>query len=263
MECPTSTYGPCSPAAASRACRSAAAVIAVLGTRDVVAPALAGAVVGADPGGRADRLGDPGPGGGELAQAVEEHDRGSARRRGSRGAAGGRPRRRSSRGPGRRSRCVGRTTFWTVAPTDAAARKTRTGVSSQRPRPVSARRIWTNIHAAEGQHRRRPHPGERGECGILRGEDHEAGAGGRHRDRRDERSTAAAGWSSGPTGRASSPSRAPKARSIGPGDDALGGAGEDDQGEDQSGHHSGGQRAGDDTRLPERTRRTSGASMCW
>src|SRR5688572_4957263 len=40
------------------------------------------------------------------------------------------------------------TTFSTVAPTDAAARKTTTGVSNQRPRPVRARRIETYIHAA-------------------------------------------------------------------------------------------------------------------
>ena len=40
----------------------------------------------------------------------------------------------------------------------------------------------------------------------------------------------------------------PKARSMEPVIDALGGAGEDDQGEDQGRHRSGDQRAGDDAR---------------
>ena len=54
---------------------SAHSVLRVLG---VFAPALSGAVVGADPGGGADGAGDPGPGGGDLPQAVGEHDGGAA-----------------------------------------------------------------------------------------------------------------------------------------------------------------------------------------
>jgi hypothetical protein len=38
--------------------------------------------------------------------------------------------------------------FSTVAPTVAAARTSRTGVSSQRPRPERARRICMNIQTA-------------------------------------------------------------------------------------------------------------------
>ena len=56
----------------------AAAVDPVLGCSRVVAPSLAGAVVGADPGGGADPVDDAGPGRGELAEAVEEHDGGAA-----------------------------------------------------------------------------------------------------------------------------------------------------------------------------------------
>ena len=51
---------------------------AVLGVLASFAPALSGAVVGADPGGVGRPGRDPGPGGGDLAQAVEEHDGGAA-----------------------------------------------------------------------------------------------------------------------------------------------------------------------------------------
>ena len=235
MECPTRTYGPCSPAAASRACRSCGGGHAVLGARDVVAPALPGAVVGADPGGGADRVGDPGPGGGELAEAVEEHDRGSAAAVAVQvqpvvahlvGLAGGgvgaldREQRRRSRRWRRRTRRPGR-----PGPASAASGHGRSGrgASGRTSRPTSASIAGghTQLSAVRvascGEKTRRPAP-----VAVI------ATAG-----------TAAHRWGwlvirADRTRIIAQPS--PKARSIGSGDDALGGAGEDDQGEDQGGH---------------------------
>ena len=62
--------------------------------------------------------------------------------------------------------------------------------------------------AGQGQHRRRPHPGEGGEGRVLRGEDQEAGTGGGHRDRGDGGPPLGLAGHPWPTGRASSPSRA-------------------------------------------------------
>ena len=168
----------CSPAAASSGVQVPSGGHAVLGARDVVAPALPGAVVGADPGGGADRVGDPGPGGGELAHAVEEHDRGSAGalavevqpvvahlvglpggRVGALDATGGDVLRGGADGRGSQDHQDRR-----QQPAATAGQ----GAAHPDEHP-----------AAEGQHRRRPHPGERGEGGVLRGEDQEAGTGGR------------------------------------------------------------------------------------
>ena len=109
---------------------------AVLGVGGVLAPALPGAVVGAHPGGLGDLADDPAPGGGDLGEAVEEHDGGAAVAVAVQvqpvavdvvRLAGG--------GEGAWSRTQG--DVLAVAPTAARARTAITGISSHRPRPVT------------------------------------------------------------------------------------------------------------------------------
>ena len=204
---------------------------AVLGARDVVAPALPGAVVGAHPGGGADRVGDPGPGGGELAHAVEEHHRGSAGavavevqpvvahrvglpggRVGALDATGGDVLHGGADGRGGQDDQDRR---------QQPAATTGQGAAHLDEHP-----------AGQGQHRRRPHPVEGGEGRVLRGEDQEAGTGGGHRDRGDGGPPLGLGGHPGREDAHHRPAE-PEGQERGSGDDALGGAGEDDQDEDQ------------------------------
>ena len=245
MECPTSTNGPCSPATRRRVCRSRAAVMPSSGRRGVLAPALPGAVVGADACGGADLGDDACPRGGDLAETVVEHDRGAALAaavevetvaadvEGGAGSGrvgvvvadhgdvldgggdGGESQYRDDRGQ---------------EPASAA------GQLAPRPEPDVRR---------QRQHRRRPHPRDRRQHRVAGREDDESETRGAHRHGRDRRpalgpAREACGQRAqqGPAGSERDEHR--------PGDGGLGRAGEDDEGQDQRGDQSGGQGARDD-----------------
>ena len=75
VEWPTRTYGAVLTGRGQQQVQILRGGHTVLRTAGLLAPPLTGAVVGTDPGRGADLVGDPGPGAGELAEAVEEHHR--------------------------------------------------------------------------------------------------------------------------------------------------------------------------------------------
>ena len=104
-----------------------------------------------------------------------------------------------------------------------------TGVSSQRPRPGSERRIWTNIHTASASITGGHTQFSRGQGVVAGGEGQQREAGGAHRGRGDgcpalglvRVAAVSAAMSAQPS---------PNPMQHRAGDDALGGAGEDDRG---------------------------------
>ena len=240
---------------------------AVPGAGGLLAPALSGAVVGADPGGLCDGAGDPRPGRGDSAEPVGEHDGGGTLAAAvqvqpvaanvvqlPRGGDGG---------------LVAGARDVVVGGADRGQDQHRDHGGEHPARLPGHRAAHLDEHPPrERHHQRRPHPVQRGQSLVTGGEDHQGGPGGAHGDRRDDRPPL---WLLGAVHgqRGHQRPTEPEPEQQGPGDGGLGAAGEHD--EDQHQRGDGAREDGADDGAPGgatlgsglRLSRACGASAWW